>query len=140
MATRSFRDNAGFRYTPPGGPLQPHRLAWPLRDVEPVRRRRRCVWESMDFSTRRTVSIGEGVKEDLVTIRFEDLPEDLLEMLAHAADGVQVEYRPDLSTSAGAVQYLLILDDPSVVALHMDRGRYPSHGEYEVRLRLRRVS
>ena len=125
----AVKGDAALIYTHPvTGQQVVHRLGAPLSTFRPRIVQRRYVRHSLDRTVRDVVTIGPPVYELVARIRFDALPNDLLELLNHGANGVPVTYLPSLSghTSYDAT---IVLDD-DVIALDPDRDRWV-RGEYE---------
>lgn len=138
MATAHLRGTARLEYTPPGGSLVTHLLATPLRDLTPTDMRSRYEWWSEDQTTREVVTIGAGVRDLQATIRFENQPAALKTLLRHALeDDVTVTYRLAAGGTAYPVKIVSVGGDGGI-EIQPDRQR-SIFGEYEVRIRMRRV-
>lgn len=145
MASRHLYGSAELEYTPAEGydPVV-HPLAVPLMinpawGFQATRRRRRWETWSADQTVREVFVLGSGVSEIGALIRFEDEPEDLIELLrAGLDDGVTLTYRPYGPYGAEYDCLLVSVADGDVITLQPDRERF-SLGEYEVAIVLRRV-
>lgn len=128
--------DAAFTYTDPrNGQEVVHRLNAPLTGLTPRHDQWRSVRTSLDRSVTQVVTIGDGVHELIGRIRYDDLPDALLEMLVHAANGVELTYWPSLS---GAISYpVRLIPDGNVVGITPDADRWML-GEYEATIVLRR--
>lgn len=136
MATQALKGDARFAYDPGGGTIT-HLLALPLMDMQPVDGQPRFEWWSANQRTREIVTIGGGVSELWGTIRMDNQPNELKDMLRAAIhEDVTVTYR---ETAVGtAFPCKIVTTDSGEVALtpDPDRGGY---GEWQVRVLLRRV-
>lgn len=148
MSTQQLYGLAEIEYTPVDAPSAGsvvHLLAVPLM-INPSwgfqlthRKRRWEAWNE-DGTEREVFVAGSAVSEIQALIRFENEPEDLLDLLrAGLEDNVVLTYRP---YGPGAYQeydcLLVSVGDSGVIALQPDRDRF-SMGEYEVAIVLRRV-
>jgi hypothetical protein len=126
---------AAFKYE--SGGTQTHNLEQPLRDIQPVRRKKRYVGSSIDFSAFHVVTIGSGVHEIVATIRYESDPSGLLDVLEHGADGGEIDYYPD-TVGAPAEKYdsWLIAPGGDEIALMRD-SQLGNSDYYEVQIHLR---
>ena len=143
MATGHLKGAARFRWTPPGGSEVTHLLAAPLspvREIRPARWRSRYDWWAEDGVHREVVVVGEGVEEVTATIRMDDEPEELLDMLQAALeDDLTLTYQLSAGGAEFPVRVVEVLDSQGGdVGLVGDRGRYGG-GEWEVRVRIRRT-
>lgn len=132
MATGHLRGEARFTYDS----ALVHLLAIPLWRLEPVDNQPRYVFESVDASARHIVTIGTGVREMWATIRCENQPAELKDMLRA---GMHADEVLTYQESESGTEYpsKLVEIEGGEVALMPDRERY-GMGEYEVRIRLRR--
>jgi hypothetical protein len=141
MATVALLGDAFFSYNLPISPfgVASHSLAHPLTDIVPINRRARYDWWAEDLVNREVVTLGGGVREIMATIRFENEPDELTEMMRLA-----LQYDLTLSYSQNAVVYPMHLVSISGASaenetpLQPDRDRY-GYGEWECRLHLRRI-
>lgn len=133
---RHFGD-AALTYTHPvTGQEIVHPLGAPLRDLRPRHNQWRSVRTSLDRSVTQVVTIGGGAYEFVGRIRYDALPDSLLDLLIHGANGVPVTYWPSI---ASTVSYTgQIIPDGEAVGLAPDPDRY-MHGEYEATIVLRRA-
>lgn len=138
MATTHMKGDASFFFDDPEyGVTMEHRLAIPLHDVQPVDLMRRYEWWSEDLTTRSIVTIGDGVRDVLGTIRMDNQPTQLKRMLRLALrEDLTLRYSyagVDYDVKLVAVVGASGLDD---VPLAPDRAR-AGYGEWEVRVHLR---
>ncbi len=139
MATEGLRGTtASIAYTPSGESQITHQLAYPFLELEAVDPQPRHVFVSADLSTRHIVQIGEGARDLWATIRFENEPGELKDLLrAGLHDDVTLTYEAD--ESATGIDCKLIEIEGGEVALRPDRARH-GYGEWEVRIRLRGIT
>lgn len=121
----SLRVNAGV-----------HVLAAPLREIRPIVRQRRFMIESLDYSTVEFVTIGSAVYEIEAVIRYEDAPQALLDALLLGAQGMQVDYIPDVSDMLTFYPCILMASGDAIT-LEPDRDTWWD-ANYETAVRLRR--
>lgn len=139
MATTQHQGTtAQLTYTPPGGVLTTHLLALPLRDLRPVDARVRHEWWSGDLTTREVVVIGDGVRELVATIRFDDEPGSLKDLLrAGLEDDVTITYEKVAGGTSFPFKLLEVVGSDGV-ELQPDADRW-GLGEWQCRIRIRRV-
>lgn len=125
-----------------GNPRKLFKLRVPLQGVRPAFRRRRYVVESLDYSNREIVNIigtggaVNGVHELVGTLRYEDDPLGLVEMLAFGMDGGELEY---CHTDYDVAGVLCALVEPSGDLLDVLREEDRTFKEYALEIRLRRT-
>lgn len=144
MATRIYKGAAEIEYQPLVGSPVTHLLAVPLlvsatHGFKATLRRRLWTGWSADLTERETYRLGEQVDEIVGTVRFDNQPRELRELIrAGLEDNAAMIYRP-----YGAVgdDFPCILVDvpgaqPGEIPLVPDR---PGFKEWKVTLRLRRI-
>jgi len=132
----SLIGDAAFIYTDPrNGQEVVHRLVAPLSGLQPRHDQWRSVRTSLDRSITQVTTIGDGVYELVGRIRYDSMPDALLQMLVFAANGLELKYVPDLSRSTSYLARLI--PDGNVVGLTPDSDRWML-GEYEATVVLRR--
>lgn len=147
MASAHLYGLAEIEYTPAGGyDSVVHMLAVPLM-INPAwgfratRRKRRWEAWTADGTERAVFVLGTAVSEIGALIRFEDQPEELIELLrAGLEDNVELIYRPHGMAGDDYPCLLVAVGDGAgeEITLQPDRERF-SLGEYEVAIVLRRV-
>ena len=143
MATAHLRGTARILYTHPTDGATTHLLALPLspvREIVPSRLRRRHDWWAANNVDREVVTIGDGVYEVVCTIRMDNEPAELLEMLRVALEeDVTLTYE---RVTGGGQFPLRVVEipgsGPDATTIEPARARYGG-GEWEVSVRLRRT-
>lgn len=134
----SISGNQGFRYDPGGGTVELF-LNYPLYWRRPGRTKwRRESW-NLERDKREVLTIGgSAVEEMYALIRFSNQPLDLLDMLEAGADGVDLDYYPDMGLGTNYPSQLI---EPvgETLELIRDRSSRGALGEFESELRLRRT-
>lgn len=144
MATQHIRGTATLTYTPSaGGSPVTHLLAVPLSPVGeliPSLRRRRWDWWADDLVSREVVTLDSGVSEILATVRLDNEPVELLELIRDALENdLTVTYVKETSGEEFPLRIVAVDGaQGDEIALQPDRDRY-GYGEWEVTLRLRRT-
>jgi hypothetical protein len=141
MATSALKGNASIVYDLPISPFGQvtHQLAAQLLQVRVIDRRARYDWWAEDLMTREVVTVGAGVKEIMASVRFENEPDELRELLRLA-----LQYDVELSYTQDSVVYPVHLvsvegaNSADETPLTPDRDRY-GFGEWECRVHLRRI-
>lgn len=113
-----------------------HLLSVPLRDIEPAHSQVRYASDSLDRSTREVLTIGNGAHEFIGTVRYDDHPQSLVDLIRAGANNTTVTYYPDLADPQTAFACKLI--EPSDPRAAVD-GQRQGFGEAMVTLRLRRT-
>lgn len=119
----ALKGNAGFKWTPPGGTETTHNLAWPLVLDSKARVRART-WSAFgrDYTERATVALGAEAWEYGATVRFDTEPVELLDLLEDTADGIQLDYYPDLSESTLFETWLIEAGNVTEIEWEAERG------------------
>lgn len=140
MATRHYKGSARFEYTPVGGVLTQHRLAAPLLDFEIGEDITVFSWWAEDRRTREVVTVGTGAPEFVASIRFDNQPNALREMLVAAVrDDVTLTYYPDADAPGIPLKVVEVAGAPAgMVRLERDPDRF-MFNEWMARVRFRRV-
>lgn len=135
MAT--LKGNAGFKWTPPGGTEQTHKIRWPLV-LESKGRVKARTWNAFgrNPTKRAVVSLGQEAWEYEAVVRFDDSPADLLDVLEDSADGVELKYFPDVNDTDFFSTWLVDAGKPPKIEWEEERGT----SEYRVRVTLRAQS
>jgi hypothetical protein len=139
MATAHFPGTtATATYTPlAGGSPVVHKLAVPIRDIEPLDARTRFESWSADLTAREVVVVGAGVRDIVGSIRYDDQPAELKALIREGWEhDVVIAYQ---EMTAGPIYQLRIVEvvgGHGVAGVIPDRDRF-AFGEYEARLRLR---
>lgn len=130
----ALKGNAALRWTPPGGTETTHELAWPLV-LEPKARVRTRAWRAFgrDFSEQAAVSLDHTAWEYRATIRFDDEPAELLDVLEDGADGIEIKYYPDLNEGDFFSTWLIEAGQVQEIEWEEERGT----SEYRVPVTLR---
>jgi len=117
-----------------------HRLSVPLREVQPAFTQQTYTAESLDKTAIQTYTIGSGAHEFVGTVRFDDDPQSLLDLIAAGAQGTNLTYYPDLA-DPGAVYTCQLVSprDASDLGVGQDPERGKAFGEGSVTLRLRQT-
>lgn len=137
MATAHKKGAAKFTYTDPETSDEvTHLLAIPLFELQPIDRGSRYEWWSEDLMERHVVTVGDGVRDIIGTIRMDDEPTKLKRMLRLA-----LRHDLTLTYSQGGIDYEVKLvavvgADADEVPLAPDRAR-AGFGEWEARVHLR---
>lgn len=144
MSTRVYKGAAEIEYQPLVGDAVVHLLAVPLL-ISPASgftaTRRRRLWTawSADFTERETFTLGTAVDEIIGTVRFDDQPAELRELIrAGLEDDVPMIYRPHGVEGNEFPCKLVVVPGAGQdeIPLVPDRVGY---AEYTVPLLLRRV-
>jgi hypothetical protein len=139
MATAALKGSATLAYTPPGGTLTTHLLAIPLWEVRQIDRRARYDWWAEDLDTREVVTVGDGVREILATVRFENEPGAFRSLLRDALTyDLTLVYTESTGTYPCRLVAILGASDADETPMEPDRDRL-GFGEWECRLHLRRT-
>jgi hypothetical protein len=143
MATAHLQGTARITYTHPDNGATTHLLALPLspvREIEPRWRRERHDWWAADQVQRSTVIVGDGVEDVVCTIRMDNEPVELMEMLRVGLEqDVTLSYERTTGGTAFPLQVVEIIGaDPDEVPIEPARARYGG-GEWEVAVRFRRI-
>lgn len=143
MATAHIEGAARFTYDHPEDGETVHLLAVPLspvREIRPSTRVARYDWWAWNNVDREVVTVGSRVWEVVATIRLEDEPVELMDMLATALDDdLTLTYQMSAEGTEYPVRVVEVLDsEGGDLGIIGDRGRY-SFGEWEVQVRLRRT-
>ena len=134
MASSSLHGtNSGFTYG-----ASTHRCRVIPRFGGAARVKPRYVTDSLDLIEREVLSVGVGVEEITVTVRYDDEPASLKALLDTGMNGDSVTFWPNLS---GGSQYPGIIVEPQGMKakIQPDRDRHKSHGEWEATFTLRRT-
>lgn len=114
-------------------------LREPFREIRPAHAQSVFPADSLDFTQRQVFTVGEGVDELIVNVRYQDDPQGLLDLIKAGSKKRTITYVPDLDDADR--RYACYLIAPlSPTALGMDSDRGTSFGELEVELRLRRTN
>jgi len=138
MATQALQGSATIKFTPAGGTEIVHTLAVPLKEVEPTDPRTRFEWWSADLRNRNVVTVGGGVREIEATIRMDNQPDQVKQMLRV---GLEENGTLTYQRTSGGTEFpakLVAVVGAEAASVEPDRDR-AGFGEYEARLRLRRV-
>jgi hypothetical protein len=144
VSTRQLNDtSASLVYTPSGGAATTHNLALPLgimREFTPSRVISIYDWWTEDLENNRTVTIGSGVREVVFGVRFDDEPNELLDLLWEAiTNKVTVTYIPVASGNEYDFKVVEIVGAQSGnITIEQDRQRWGA-GEWQVMFRARRI-
>jgi hypothetical protein len=143
MATAHLKGTPRFTYTHPVDGATTHLLALPLspvREIVPSHRRERHDWWAADLVNREVVTIGGGVREVVCTIRMDNQPVELMEMLRVALeDDVTLTYERTTGGTGFPVRVVEIMGaQGDEIPIEPARARYGG-GEWEVAVRLRRT-
>jgi len=138
MATQALQGSATIRFTPSGGTEIVHTLAVPLKELEATDPRTRFEWWSADLQNRNVIAVGDGVREIEATVRMDNEPDQLKQLLRVGLEenGTLTYQRTSGGTSFPSKLVAVVGADAVSVEPDRDRGGF---GEYEARLRLRRV-
>lgn len=134
----AIKGNEGFRYDPGGGEVDLF-LNFPLHWRRPGRSKRRWSSWNLELDKREVLVIGGGSVEEMwATIRFSDQPIALLDMLEAGADGVLLDYYPDMGLGTFYPSDLIapVGDDLQLIRDRSSRGAL---GEFESEIGLRRT-
>jgi hypothetical protein len=144
MATAHLKGSARISYDPSdGGSTITHLLAVPLspvREIRPARKRARYDWWAWNETDREVVTVGPGVQEVTATIRLDNEPDALMDMLQDALENdLTLTYQVDESATGVPLRLVEVVgSEGDEVGIIGDRGRYGG-GEWEVAVRLRRT-
>lgn len=111
----------------------------PLRDLRPGFTRTVFTAESLDKSDIQSITVGNGANELVGTVRYEDDPQGLMDMVAAGAANTTLTYIPQLSDPD--VNYSVKLISPrdlSALNLQLDPQR-STFGEMSIELRFRQT-
>lgn len=144
----SLKGDSGFLWNPTAGTTETLDLNFPLHlepgGVEAGHRKWREVAESLDYERREVYVVeGAGGRSDELhaTIRFENDPTDLLNLLDHLADGGSADYTTDFSKQASRrTMELVNIGDLNRLSPEQSRRKAKGAGgskEFEVELSLR---
>lgn len=113
-------------------------LREPFREIRPAHTQSVFPADSLDFTQRQVFTVGEGVDELIVRVRYSDDPQGLLDLIKAGSKKRTLTYVPDLDDADR--RYACYLISPlSPVGLGMDADMGTSHGHLEVELRLRKT-
>lgn len=113
-------------------------LREPFREIRPAHAQSVFPADSLDFTQRQVFTVGEGVDELIVRVRYQDDPQGLLDLIKAGSKKRTITYIPDLDD--GDRRYACFLISPlSPTGLGMDSDRGTQFGELEVELRLRKT-
>jgi hypothetical protein len=144
MATAHLQGTARITYTHPDNGATTHLLALPLspvREIEPRWRRERHDWWAADLVHRSTVTVGDGVEDVVCTIRMDNEPVALMEMLRVALEqDVTLNYEEVTGGTSFPLRVVEIVgrDDDADIPIQPSRARW-GFGEWEVAVRFRRT-
>lgn len=134
MATSSWHGtNSGFTYG-----ASTHRCRVIPRMEGAARVKRRWVADSLDLTEREVISVGSGVEEVTMTVRYDNEPASLKALIDTGMNGEVVTFWPNLS---GGLSYPGIIVEPqgTDATIKPDRDRHRSHGEWEATFTMRRT-
>lgn len=134
----AIKGNEGFRYNPGTGTVT-LALNFPLYWKTPGRYKWRASSWNLEGDKREVLTLAGGAVEELHgRIRFEGQVIEVLDMLEAGADGVPLDYYPDLGLGG---KYTAELVEPTAREIRMmrDQSSRGALGEYEVAIRLRRT-
>lgn len=134
MATSSWHGtNSGFTYG-----ASTHRCRVVPRLERAARVKRRYAVDTLDLTDREVITVGSGVEEMTVTVRYDDEPTSLKAMVDWGMDGNSVVFWPNL---AGGFSYPGFIVEPAgdQAIIKPDRDRHRSHGEWEATFTMRRT-
>lgn len=89
-------------------PAQSHELRVPLQQVRPAGSLWRSVSRSMDRKVREVTTVGRGVEEAVGIIRYDDLPQELNDMIRAGVQGFPICLIPDDTDMDAAVEVDLL--------------------------------
>lgn len=134
----TLKGKAAIEYTRSSGQVVVHRLTFPLTDFRPrANQRVKQIW-SLDRTSVDTITFGSGVHELVARLRYDRLPQALLDAMRNVRTGLQVTYYPD-TTGHDSYDARLVPDDRDLVSIRPDADRR-AFGEYEATLVLRTTS
>jgi len=133
-----IRGNAAFVWTD-SNDLVTERvllLAEPVREIRAAHRQSVYVADTLDFTVRQYFTIGTGVNETVVRVRYGFDPQGLIDLIKAGSRGNQLTYYPDMNVSGRSHKYYLIAPlSPTVLAEDRDTGVIFGHQEVELTLR-----
>lgn len=135
MATQHLKNgDPGFKYLP--GPIT-HKLAQKLIFNETYKVKARFSADSLDRANRETITIGTAVEEHMITIRYDNEPGSLKDLLEAGADGTQIDYYPSI---AGGTNFsMIVLTQKHDIVVLQDPDRHISSGEWMATVHVRMV-
>lgn len=111
----------------------------PLRDLRPGFTRTVFTAESLDKSDIQSITVGNGANELVGTVRYEDDPQGLMDMVAAGAANTTLTYIPQLSDPDLSYSVKLISPrDLSALNVQLDPQR-STFGEMSIELRFRQT-
>lgn len=131
MASEQLFGTAKFTWT--DGVGQEYLLRVPLQQIQAAGRSRSYVAESLDYSVRQTVTIGQ-VHEIIAVIRYEDEPTTLVDFLFAGMSGKEIIY------DDGTNQFTCFLIEPEPEEFSLDLEQDANiFGENSIEVRLRKT-
>jgi hypothetical protein len=113
-------------------------LREPLRELKPAHTQAVYVADSLDRQSRQTFTVGEGVDEFIGTVRYQDDPQGVIDLVKAGTKGRTVTYVPSLSD--GDRRYSCLLISPlSPIGLGMDSDSGVTFGDLAIEIRLRKT-
>ena len=109
----------------------------PLRAVQPAVRLKTFVRESMDFSVREVTTVSTGVHEVVGTIRYEDAPQNVADMIQAGLSGTTLTWIPDMNDQERSWDVYLI-SARRTGSMDADRG-FPGFEEISWQVRFRKT-
>jgi hypothetical protein len=110
----------------------------PVREIRPAHDQSVYVGETLSRTARQVFTVGEGVDQLLVRVRYQDDPQGCLDLIKAGAKGRTITYTPDRNDAD--VSFACYLISPgSPVALGLDTDRGTAFGDLEIDLLLRKT-
>src|SRR6266566_6872981 len=136
-----IRGNAAFVWTDSNDLVTERVLlvAEPVREIRAAHRQSVYVADTLDFTSRQYFTIGTGVNETVVRVRYGFDPQGLIDLIKAGSRGNQLTYYPDMNVPGRAHKYYLIAP-LSPIQLAMDRDMGVTFGYQEVELTLRETN
>lgn len=133
--------NAAVVWTDPGtGTERVLLLDAPLRDVRPGFTQTAYTAESLDKTSIQTITVGSGAHELVGTVRYEDNPQGLCDMVVIGATNTTLTYIPDLADPDQSYSVKLIAPrSVEALTVDLDAQRGTGWGEVQVELRFRQT-
>lgn len=110
----------------------------PVREIRPAHDQSVYVGETLSRTARQVFTVGEGVDQLVVRVRFMDDPQGLLDLVKAGSKGRTITYTPDRNDAD--VNYACYLISPiSPLALGLDPARGTEFGDLDLDLVLRKT-
>ena len=131
----TIKGNAAVTWTDAGSP-RVYLLNRPLDRVQYAIRQTAYAVDSLDLTQRQVFTVGTGVYELVAQIRYDETPQDLVDLLKYGQQGGTLTYWPDLDNDQES--YACYLLEPFDPVLELESS-YPAVGSL-VTVRLRQTT